>query len=124
MKAIVITIVACATAIICAVLLRDRLSPQPRYQLYGVEETSGVNQQNVKLVYRLDTISGKTWRMTMKPIFSPPDAQHDKPSILTWAEGWEEMSEIDAAIVKAKTEYQDAIEFQKGWPKPTPNPQR
>ena len=122
MKTIVIAIVACAVAIICAVLLRDRLSPQPRYQLYSVEETSDANGQNAKSIYRLDTISGKTWRMTSKPIVSPPDAQHDKPSILTWANGWEEMSEIDAALVKAKAEYLDAVESQKGWPKP--NPQR
>jgi|SRR6516165_6834307 hypothetical protein len=122
MKAIVIAIVACAAAIICAVLLRDRLSLQSRYQLYSVEETSDAIGQNLKSIYRLDTISGKTWRMTSKPIVSPPDAQHDKPSILTWANGWEEMSEIDAALVKAKAEYVDAVESQKGWPKP--NPQR
>jgi hypothetical protein len=78
------------------------------------DRTSDANGQNAKSIYRLDTISGKTWRMTSKPIVSPPDAQHDKPSMLTWANGWEEMSEIEAALVKAKAEYLDAVESQKG----------
>jgi hypothetical protein len=120
MKAIIVTIMACATVITSAVLLRDRMSAQSRYQLYGVEDTSDATGKTAKYVYRLDTINGKTWRMTSKPIVRPPDAEHPQPAILTWADGWEEMSEIEAAIAKAKTEYLDAVESQKTWPRPTP----
>jgi len=93
MKAIVITIIACATAITCVVLLRVYRPPEgPRYQLYGVDETSSENGKTVKSVYRVDTITGRTWRVSSSPLpTGAVDAQH-KP-VAAWVDAWEEMPE-------------------------------
>ncbi|MGC1322359.1 MAG: hypothetical protein WA849_09270 [Candidatus Udaeobacter sp.] len=85
MKIIVVTIIACATAIKCAVLLH---LAQTRYQLYSVEDTSAVNGKTVKEIDRLDTISGKTWRMTEKPAINRAAGKDEQgnPRII-WGEG-------------------------------------
>ena len=117
MKSIVITILACATAVICALLLRvdrqpeqsrHRQAEQPRYQLYGVDEMSAANGKTVKSVYRLDTITGKTWRMSSNPVPIGGQDAHGNPAI-TWADGWEEMPESpEAAVAKAEEEWRRA----------------
>ena len=110
MKIIVITAMACATAIICALLLRvERAPTHRRYQLYSIEETVSPSGKNVKSVYRLDTISGKTWRISSNPV---PTASKDSQGnpITMWPDGWEELPESpEAAVAKAQAEYQRAI---------------
>jgi hypothetical protein len=105
MKTIVITAMACATAIICAALLRVERAPgQQRYQLYNVDDVSSVSGKTVKWVYRLDTVSGRTWCMSSNPVPTKgQDAQHNP--IIMWADGWEEMPESPEAAV-AKTQAQ------------------
>lgn len=109
MRAIVVTIIACVTAIACALLFREeRASHAPRYVLYGMDETSSANGKIVKSVYRIDTITGKTWRVSSNPIpIGGQDPQHN-PTV-TWADGWEEMPEsAEAAIAKAQAEWKRA----------------
>lgn len=109
MKPIVITAMACATAIVCAALLHvERVRAQRRYQLYSIDETSSASGKTVKSVYRLDTVSGKTWRMSSSPVqTTAQDAQHN--SVVTWADGWEEMPESpEAAVAKAQAEWRRA----------------
>jgi hypothetical protein len=109
MKHTVITAMTCATVIACAVLLRvERTGAQRHYQLYSIEETSSANGKTVKSVYRVDTVSGKTWRMSSNPVpTTAQDAQHNP--VVTWADGWEEMPESpEAAVTKAKAEWQRA----------------
>jgi len=122
MKAIVITLIACATAISCVVLvlLRVEHAPaQPRFQLYNVDDTSEASGKTVKWIYRLDTVSGKTWRMSSNPAVMSEDAQH-KPIIATWGDGWEEMPESpEAAVAKAQAEFRHAATMQ-----PTASPAR
>jgi hypothetical protein len=110
MKAISITVISCATAITCAMLLRADRSPlQPRYRLYSIDETSSANGKTVKSVYRLDTIRGRTWRLSSNPVqTAAQDAQHNP--VVTWADGWEEMPEsAEAAVAKAQAEWQRAM---------------
>src|SRR6266849_6736080 len=104
MKAIVITGMACATAITVAALLRvERAPAQQRYQLYNVDDISPASGKTVKWVYRLDTVSGKTWRMSSNP------AVISGNEIATWADGWEEMPESpEAAVAKAQAEFRPA----------------
>ena len=45
-------------------------------QLYGIDETSSENGKTVKSVYRLDTISDKTWRVSSKPFVASGDLQN------------------------------------------------
>jgi hypothetical protein len=108
-KAIVITVLACATAIACVALLRvERTPAQDRYRLYSFDETSNANGKTVKAVYRLDVTTGKTWRIASSPVATgAQDAQHN--SIVSWADGWEEMPEsTDAAVTKMQAEFQRA----------------
>src|SRR6266496_5338342 len=102
MKPLVITAMVCATAIVCVLLLRvDRAPVPPRFHLYGIDETSSADGKTIKSVYRLDTISGRAWRISSKPYQFSQDAQ-GKPMI-NWADGWEEMPESpDAAIAKSQ----------------------
>jgi hypothetical protein len=102
MKTIVVTVIACATAITCVVLLRlDRSSAQPRYQLYGIDEISPFDGKTVKSVFRLDTISGKTWRLSSNALATGVD----KPSF-DFADGWEEMPESpEAALAKGRAKW-------------------
>jgi hypothetical protein len=82
-------------------LLRDRRAPeQPRYQIYSVDEISPASGTTVKSVYRLDTISGRTWRVSSSPLQTGTvDAQH-KP-VVAWADVWKEMEESpEAAVAK------------------------
>src|SRR5947209_8394144 len=99
MKTIIATSIACATAITCVVLLRGaRALEQPRYQLYSMDEASSANGKTVKSVYRIDTVSGRTWRISSSAFQTGAvDAQH-KP-VLGWADAWEEMSESPQAAV-------------------------
>ena len=109
MKPIVITAMACATAIACAAWLRFEHAPaQQRYQLYSIDETSSANAKTVKSIYRLDTVSGRTWRMSSNPVQTPAqDAQHNP--VVTWADAWEEMPEsAEAAVAKAQAEWRRA----------------
>jgi hypothetical protein len=109
MKPIVITGMACATAIACVALLRfEHAQSQPRYHLYSIDETSSANGKTVKSVYRLDTVSGKTWRMTSNPVqTTAQDAQHNP--VVAWADAWEEMPEsAEAAVAKAQAEWRRA----------------
>jgi hypothetical protein len=112
MKAIVITVLACATAIARVALLRVERTPaspaQERYRLYSIDETSNANGKTVKSVYRLDVVTGKTWRIESKPVpAGVQDAQHNP--IVSWADGWEEMLEsTDAAVAKMQAEFQRA----------------
>jgi len=110
MKFIVITAMACVTAIICTLLLRvDRAPAHRRYQLYSIEETSSANGKNVKSIYRLDTISGKTWQLSANPVATDSKDSQNNP-IVMWADGWEELPESrEAAVAKAQAEYQHAI---------------
>jgi hypothetical protein len=110
MNTIIITVIACATAITCAILLRaDRSPTQARYQLYGIDETSSANGKTVKSVYRLDALSGKTWRLLSNPVQTAAQDAQNNP-IVTWADGWEEMPESrEAAVAKAQTEWQRAM---------------
>lgn len=104
-----ITVLACATAIACTALLRVERGPaQRRYQLYSTDETSMANGKTFKSVYRLDTVSGKTWRMSSSPVqTTAQDAQHNP--VVTWADGWEEMPEsAEAAVAKAQAEWRRA----------------
>jgi hypothetical protein len=122
MKIIVVTIIACATAVTCAVLLRPNYSsPQPRYQLYSVEDISDATGKTVKWVYRLDTTSGKAWRMTSKAAINTMLGKDEKGNPrLMWGDGWEEMAESpDAALVKERAEWQRAA---ASYQSPTPNP--
>ncbi len=110
MKAIAITILACATAIACVALLRVERTPpaQERYRLYSIDETSNTNGKTVKTVYRLDAVTGKTWRIESKPVSTGvQDAQHNP--LVSWADAWEEVPEsTDAAAAKLQAEYQRA----------------
>lgn len=102
-KTIITALIVGAAAITCAVLLR--VDHPSRYQLYGIDETSSADGKTVKSVYRLDTISGKAWRISSKPYQFSQDAQ-GKPMI-NWADGWEEMPESpDAAVAKSQQELQ------------------
>ena len=117
MKAIVITIIACATAITCVVLLRVYRPPEgPRYQLYGVDETSSENGKTVKSVYRVDTITCRTWRVSSSPLpTGAVDAQH-KP-VAAWVDAWEEMPESEeAAVAKAQAGWQSALDRARASP--------
>jgi hypothetical protein len=117
MKAIVIAAMACATAIIC-VLLRVERAPA-RYQLYGIDETSSGNGKTVKSVYRLDMISGRTWRVSSKPFVASGDLQHNP--LVNWADGWEEMPESpEAAVAKAQAEWRHAAASQTIQPTASP----
>ena len=106
MKAIVITVLACVA------LLRVERTPaspaQERYRLYRIDETSNANGKTVKSVYRLDVTTGKTWRIASSPVATgAQDAQHN--SVVSWADGWEEMPEsTDAAVAKMQAEFQRA----------------
>jgi hypothetical protein len=54
-----------------------------------------------KYVYRLETISGRTWRMSSWPLMTDRKDDQGKP-IVGWADGWEEMPESrEAALVHA-----------------------
>jgi hypothetical protein len=112
MKSIVITVLACATAITCVLLLVrvQRTPEQPRYQLYGLDETSSTTGKTVKSVYRVDTITGRTWRVSSSPLQTGAgDAQH-KP-VVAWADAWEEMPESpEAAVAKEQAGWQRALE--------------
>ena len=111
MKAIIITIIACATAITCVVLLRVQRSPeQLRYQLYGLDETSSTSGKTVKSVYRVDIITGRTWRVSSSPLQTGAvDAQH-KP-VVAWVDAWEEMPESpEAAVAKEQAGWQRALD--------------
>ena len=121
MKSIVITILACATAITCVVLWRgDRTPEQSRYQLYGVDETSSANGKTMKSVYRVDTISGKTWRMSSNPVPIPVGGDPQHPTV-NWADAWEEMPESpEAGVAKAQEEYRRAAANQATQPTPSP----
>ncbi len=123
MKAIVITGIACATAIICVALLRVERASRQRFQLYGVDETA-LDGKTVKSVYRIDTVSGKTWRVKSKAFFTgTQDAQH-KPMV-NWADGWEEMPESpEAAVAQEQAEWRAAASYwqQRGTPSPSPTP--
>ena len=110
MKSIVITVLACATVITCVLLFRDRRGPeQPRYQLYSIDETSAASGKTVKSVYRLDTISGRAWRISSSPLQTGAvDAQH-KP-VVGWAVAWEELAEsAEAAVAKEQAGWQRAL---------------
>jgi hypothetical protein len=125
MKAILITAIACATAIICVALLRiEHASTQQRFQLYGVDETAPGTGKTVKSVYRIDTVSGKTWRVTSKAFFTgSQDAQHNP--MTSWADGWEEMPKSpEAAAAKEQAEWRAAASYwqQRGTPSPSPTP--
>jgi hypothetical protein len=111
MKSIVITILACATVITCVLLFRDRRVPeQPRYQLYSIDETSAASGKTVKSVYRLDTISGKAWRISSSPLqIGAVDGQR-KP-VVAWADAWEEFAESsEAAVAKEQAGWQRALD--------------
>jgi hypothetical protein len=111
MKAIIITIIACATAITCVVLLRTGRAPeQPRYQLYSMDETSSASGKTVKSVYRVDAVSGRTWRISSNPLQTGAvDAQH-KP-VVAWADAWEEMPESpETAVAKEQAGWQRALD--------------
>jgi hypothetical protein len=123
MKAIVITIIACVTAITCVLLLRVELHPaQPHYQLYGIDETAAATGKTVKSVYRLDVISGRTWRVSSSPFQTGAhDAQHNP--VVTWADGWEELLESpEAAAAKAQAGWQRAIEDARAAAQPSVTP--
>jgi hypothetical protein len=111
MKSIVITIFACATAITWVILWRgDRTPEQSRYQLYGVDETSSANGKTMKSVYRVDTISGKTWRMSSNPVPIPVGGDPQHPTV-NWADAWEEMSESsEEAVAKEQARWRGALE--------------
>lgn len=115
MKSIVITVLASATVITCVLLFRDRRGPeQPRYQLYSIDETSAASGKTVKSVYRLDTISGRAWRISSSPVQTGAlDAQH-KP-VVTWADAWEQLAESsEAAVAKEQAGWQRALEQARG----------
>jgi hypothetical protein len=125
MKAILITAMACATAITCVALLRvERPSTQQRFQLYGVDETAPATGKMVKSVYRIDTVSGKTWRLTSKPFFTgSQDAQHNP--MTSWADGWEEMPESpEAGMAKEQAEWRAAASYWQHRETPSPSPTR
>jgi hypothetical protein len=115
---VVVTIIACATAITCAVLLH---LAHPRYQLYGIDETSSYNGKTVKSVWRLDTISGKAWRKSSRAGLNKTlgnDEQGNPRFII--GEGWEEMSESPwAAVAKEQAEWEAGAATYRS---PTPNP--
>ena len=123
MKVIIITIVACATAITCVMLLRDRCTPErPRYQIYSVDETSSASGKPVKSVYRLDKITGRTWRISSSPLQTGAvDAQHQP--VVAWADAWEEIAEsAEAAVAKEQAGWQRALEQARS-PAPKPSAQ-
>src|SRR6266576_1243892 len=105
MKLIIITAMVCATAIACVLLLRDDRAPaRRRYQLYSIDETASPSGKNVKSVYRLDTITGKTWRITANPVPTGSKDSQNNPIVL-WPDGWEELPESpEAAVAKAQAE--------------------
>jgi len=109
---------ACATAIICVALLRvERASTQQRFQLCGVDETAG-NGKTVKSVYRIDTVSGKTWRVTSKPFFTGAQDEQHNP-LASWADGWEEMPDSpEAAIAKEQAGWENAQRAARQTPPP------
>jgi hypothetical protein len=121
MKLIVITAMICATTIACVLLLRDDLAPsRRRYQLYSIEETASPSGQNVRSVYRLDTISGKTWRISANPVPTESKDSQNNPLVM-WPEGWEELPESpEAAVAKAAAEYQRAVEYARASKKTQP----
>jgi hypothetical protein len=123
MKAIVIAAMACATAIICVLLLRVEYAPaQQRYQLYGVDETAPATGKTVKSVYRIDMLSGKTWRVNSKAFLTGTQDEQNKP-MLNWADGWEEIPESqDAAVAKEQAQWRAAASYwqQRGTPSPSP----
>ena len=110
MKFITITAMICATAIACVLLLRhDRVPVHRRYQLYSIEETATPSGKNVKSVYRIDTITGNTWRITANPVPTASKDSQNNP-IVMWPDGWEELPESpEAAVAKAQAEYQRAL---------------
>ncbi len=103
MKIIVIAAMACATAITCTLLLRiDKAPAHRRYQLYSIEETSSANGKNVRSIYRLDTVSGKTWRISSNPVPTAAKDSQNNPMVI-WAAGWEELPDSpEAAVAKAQ----------------------
>jgi hypothetical protein len=106
MKSIIITVLSCATAVICTILLRaDRVSTQPRYRLFSFDETAAGNGKTVKSVYRIDTLTGKAWRISSSPVdVGAYDAQ--KNPVMAWADGWEEIAESrELAIAKVQAEW-------------------
>ena len=107
---------ACATAIICVALLRvERAPAQQRYQLYNLEDISEASGKTIKSIYRLDTVNGRTWRMSMKPALT------SGMRIITWGEGWEEMPEsLEAGVTKAQEEFRRAAANQLTQPTASP----
>jgi len=124
MKAFVITAVACVTAIICVVLLRtEATSTHQRFQLHGLDEI-GLDGKTVRSVYRIDTVTGKTWRVKSKPFYTGTQDAQNKPMV-NWADGWEEMPESpEAAVRKEQAEWQAVASYwqHRGTPSPTPTP--
>lgn len=97
-----------------------------RYLLYGVDETVAAIGKTVKSAYRIDTVSGKTWRIESKPFFTGSHDAQNKP-MTSWADGWEEMAESpDAAVAKQQAEFRAAMDSWKtlraveSTPSPTP----
>lgn len=123
MKPIIATTIACLTANTCVVLLRVIRTPeQPRYQLYSMDETSAANGKTAKSVYRVDTVSGRTWRISSSAFQTGAlDAQHNP--VLGWADAWEEISESsEAAVAKEQAGWQRTLDKARPTPtNPTPH---
>jgi hypothetical protein len=123
MKPLVITAMACATAIACVLLLRiERTPAQQRYQLYSVDEISPLDGKTIKSFYRLDAISGKTWYLKPKPFFTGTNDEQNKP-IISYAYGWEETSESpDEAVEKEEAPWLRALVAGAKARRATPTP--
>ena len=126
MKPLVITAMACATAIVCVLLLRvERPPAQPQYQLYSLDEIYPQSGETGKSVYRIDTFSGRTWRITWKAFSTGTKDEQNKP-MLSWADAWEEIPESpDEAVAKEQAPWLRALaeaRAQRATPTPHESP--
>jgi len=101
---------ACATAIVCVLLLRvERPPAQPQYQLYSLDEIYPQSGEKGKSVYRIDTFSGRTWRITWTAFPTGTKDEQNKP-MLSWADSWKEISESpEEAVAKEQAPWLSAV---------------
>jgi len=121
MKAIVITLLCCATALGCALILSNRL-PQAagskssgqheHYKLVQFDERFPVGMAGFadKTMFRIETTSGRTWRLNKGSIPSRLKTLDGKEAEPVTVEGWEEIPQS----------FSDAL--RKAWAKFGPTP--
>lgn len=103
MKAIVITLLCCATALGCALILRNRLphvdgskssDQHEHYKLVQFDEQwpTGFSDRSI---FKIETNSGRTWRLNKQSIPSRLKTLDGKEGGPITVEGWEQIRLFD-----------------------------